>query len=99
MVELISMWENGEKQDHTVGDDGRSSHLHWLEETRTALEPFSLPGGYVNFLGPETTDQTANSYGSNTERLLAGKSAADPDSVFSAAPLPQSTTDAGSPRV
>ncbi|MEK8142832.1 BBE domain-containing protein [Streptomyces sp. M10(2022)] len=53
----------------------------------------------MNFLGPETPDQVANSYGPNTERLLAVKSAVDPDSVFSATPLPTCTADAGSPRV
>ncbi|MEU3083970.1 FAD-binding oxidoreductase [Streptomyces albidoflavus] len=94
MVELISMWENGENKDHTGGVEGRSSHLRWLEETHAALEPFSLPGGYVNFLGPETPEQVANSYGPNTERLLAVKSTVDPDSVFSATPLPTSTANA-----
>ncbi|WDV32006.1 FAD-dependent oxidoreductase [Streptomyces sp. AD16] len=99
MVELISMWENGENKEHTGSGDARSSHLRWLEETHTALEPFSLPGGYANFLGPETPDQIANSYGPNTERLLAVKSAVDPDCVFTATPLPTYTADAGCPRV
>ncbi|WP_159771037.1 FAD-dependent oxidoreductase [Streptomyces sp. HM190] len=94
MVELISLWENGENKQHTGSGDGGSSHLRWLEETHTALQPFSLPGGYVNFLGPETPDQVANSYGPNTERLLAVKSAVDPDSVFTATPLPTDTADA-----
>ncbi|MDX2618308.1 FAD-binding oxidoreductase [Streptomyces sp. NPDC053741] len=96
MVELISMWENSENREHTGGGDGGSSHLRWLEDTHTALEPFSLPGGYVNFLGPETPDQVAGSYGANTERLLAIKSAVDPDSVFSATPLPTDTSYPGS---
>ncbi|GAA2581994.1 hypothetical protein GCM10010424_29860 [Streptomyces lienomycini] len=41
MVELISMWENGEKQDHHTGSgDGRSSHLRWLEpEQMTTRRP------------------------------------------------------------
>lgn len=90
------MWENSENREYTGGDDGGSSHLRWLEETHTALEPFSLPGGYVNFLGPETPAQVADSYGANTERLLAIKSAVDPDSVFSATPLPTDTADPGS---
>lgn len=90
MVELISMWEGS-----GGSGDGRSPHLRWLEELHAALEPFSLPGGYVNFLGPETPDQVANSYGPNTERLLAVKSAVDPDFVFAATPLPVGTADAG----
>lgn len=50
----------------------------------------------MNFLGPETPDQVAGSYGANTERLLAIKSAVDPDSVFSATPLPTDTSYPGS---
>ncbi|MEU0145993.1 FAD-binding oxidoreductase [Streptomyces sp. NPDC006288] len=99
MVELISMWEGGERKDDARGGNGGSTHLRWLEELHAALEPFSLPGGYVNFLGPETPDQVARSYGPNTERLLAVKSAVDPDSVFAATPLPGGTADAGSTAV
>lgn len=41
MVELISMWENSEKQDHHTGSGhGRSSHLRWLEpEQMTTRRP------------------------------------------------------------
>ncbi|MEU5582717.1 FAD-binding oxidoreductase [Streptomyces huasconensis] len=96
MVELISMWEGGDGKDNAGSGDGRSPHLRWLEELHAALEPFALPGGYVNFLGPETPDQVAHSYGPNTERLLAVKSAVDPDFVFAATPLPVGNADAGS---
>ena len=96
MVELISLWEGSEGKDNAGGGGGKAPHLRWLEEVHAALEPFSLPGGYVNFLGPETPDQVANSYGPNTQRLLAVKSAVDPDSLFAATPLPIGTADAGS---
>ncbi len=96
MVELISMWEGGDSKDNAGSGNSRSPHLRWLEELHAALEPFSLPGGYVNFLGPETPDQVAHSYGPNTERLLAVKSAVDPDFVFAATPLPVGNADAGS---
>ncbi|MFF8092535.1 FAD-binding oxidoreductase [Streptomyces sp. NPDC016675] len=96
MIELISMWEGGDGTDNAGSGDGRSPHLRWLEELHAALGPFSLPGGYVNFLGPETPEQIADSYGPNTERLLAVKSAVDPDFVFAATPLPIGTADAGS---
>ncbi|MFI0502362.1 FAD-binding oxidoreductase [Streptomyces albogriseolus] len=96
MVELISLWEGSGRKDDADSGDGRSPHLRWLEELHAALEPFSLPGGYVNFLGPETPDQVAHSYGPNSERLLAVKSAVDPDSVFAATPLPTGTAGAGS---
>lgn len=95
MVELISLWE-GESKGNAGAGDARSPHLRRLETLHAALEPFSLPGGYVNFLGPETPDQVAESYGPNTERLLAVKSAVDPDSVLAATPLPSGSADAGS---
>jgi Berberine and berberine like len=88
MVEIISLWEGS-------GDDG-ARHLRWAEQVHAALEPFSLPGGYVNFLGPETPDQIARAYGPNAERLLAVKSALDPDSVFVGTPLPGDTPGAAS---
>ncbi|MEV0225710.1 FAD-binding protein [Streptomyces sp. NPDC050704] len=43
-----------------------------------------------------TSPQVANSYGPNTQRLLAVKSAVDPDSLFAATSLPIGTADAGS---
>lgn len=88
MVELISMWESGESNGQVGRGDGSSPHLRWLEELHAVLEPFSLPGGYVNFLGPETRDQVTNSYGPNTRRLLAVKSAVAPYAVSAATPLP-----------
>ncbi|MGJ9413679.1 FAD-binding oxidoreductase [Aeromicrobium sp. CF4.19] len=80
MVELIAMWEN----------DGRSDeqHLRWVDGIHEALASHSLPGGYVNFLGPEHQDQVCAAYGANADRLLTIKSALDPDSVFAATPLP-----------
>lgn len=86
MAELISLWEKGD--DGTGDGDGGTRHLRWVEQLHAALEPLSLPGGYVNFLGPQTPDQVARSYGANTERLLAIKSTVDPDSVFVGTPLP-----------
>ena len=53
----------------------------------------------MNFLGPETPDQVAGAYGSNTERLLAVKSALDPDSVFVGTPLPSDITGIASTAV
>ncbi|WP_240803176.1 BBE domain-containing protein [Streptomyces sp. A1499] len=64
-----------------------AAFCRWLQQLHAALEPFSLPGGYVNFLGPEASDQVANSYGPNTEHLLTVKSAVDPHFVFTATPF------------
>jgi len=83
MVELIALWEGDGR-----GDD---EHLRWAEAVHKSLAPHSLPGGYVSFLGPEHQDQVTEAYDTNAERLLAVKSVFDPDSVFSATPLPQNT--------
>ncbi|BBG03900.1 MULTISPECIES: FAD-binding oxidoreductase [Pseudonocardia] len=83
MIEVIAMWEN----------DGRGDtpHLDWADTVHEALAPHSLPGGYVNFLGPDHPDQIAEAYGTNTRPLLSIKSKLDPDSVFTATPLPERT--------
>jgi hypothetical protein len=92
MVEIISLWEGA-----GAGDgDGGARHLRWAEQLHAELEPFSLSGGYVNLLGPEITDQVAGAYGLNTERLLAVKSALDPESVFVGTPLPSEATGTAS---
>ncbi|QUX31442.1 FAD-binding oxidoreductase [Nocardiopsis akebiae] len=87
MVELIALWEG----------DGRGDeeHLRWAEAVHESLAQHSFPGGYVNFLGPEHQEQVTEAYGTNTERLLAVKSVFDPDSVFSATPLPRNTQAGG----
>lgn len=83
MVELIALWGHG--------GQGDQQHLHWAETIHQALEPHSLPGGYVSFLGPGQSDQISEAYGPNAERLLRIKTTLDPDSVFTATPLPERT--------
>ncbi|MEQ3552898.1 FAD-binding oxidoreductase [Pseudonocardia nematodicida] len=80
MIEVVALWESDDL------DDDR--HLAWADRAHAALAPLSVPGGYVNVLGPEHVDQVDAAYGPNTERLLAVKAAYDPDSVFTATPLP-----------
>lgn len=80
MVELIALWEHQGR--------GEAQHLRWAETVHRALEPHSLPGGYVSFLGPGQNDQISAAYGPNAERLLRIKAALDPYSVFTATPLP-----------
>ncbi|SDT37274.1 FAD-binding oxidoreductase [Microlunatus soli] len=80
MVEIIGMWET---------DDARADdHIAWTAATSTALRPHSLPGGYVNLLGPDDRDQAEDAYGANTARLLSVKSRFDPQHAFEATPLP-----------
>jgi len=64
-------------------------HLRWVRDTRQAFDALALPGGYPNLLEAGDTDRAAESFGRNSERLLAAKKLYDPDNVFcSAIPLP-----------
>jgi hypothetical protein len=78
-VEIVAAWEPGE--DAVL-------HRGWAAETSADLEPFALPGGYPNLLGPDDTEQIAEAYGENAARLLAVKERFDPEGVFTATPLP-----------
>ncbi|RBQ15004.1 FAD-binding oxidoreductase [Spongiactinospora rosea] len=80
MAEIIAIWP--------PEDNDGERHRAWARSASDALAPHALPGGYVSFLDSEDEDQVANAYGPNTARLLAIKSAIDPDDVFSATPLP-----------
>jgi FAD/FMN-containing dehydrogenase len=81
LVEIIACW------DPVTGDDG-SLHKRWASDLSRTLAPISLPGGYLNLLGPHAHDQIAHAYGENLTRLQATKRRFDPDGVFSATPLP-----------
>ncbi|MFD3406588.1 FAD-binding oxidoreductase [Kribbella sp. NPDC058693] len=78
-VEIVAAWEP---------DEDAELHRGWAAETSADLEPFALPGGYPNLLGPDETAQIAEAYGENAERLLAVKKQFDSDGVFTATPLP-----------
>ncbi|SEH53726.1 FAD/FMN-containing dehydrogenase [Mycolicibacterium rutilum] len=84
MAELIALWDNDSRPADTVD----TPHQRWLEHVHAALEPYAMPGGYVNLLGPESPDQIAQAYGANTARLLAIKRRFDPHGLFDATPLP-----------
>ena len=81
LVEIIACW------DPATGDDG-SVHKRWARDLSRTLAPISLPGGYVNLLGPHAHDQIAHAYGGSLTRLQALKRRFDPDGFFSATPLP-----------
>ncbi|MGY4769748.1 FAD-binding oxidoreductase [Kribbella sp. CWNU-51] len=78
-VEIVAAWEAGEDAE---------LHRGWAADTSAALEPYALPGGYPNLLGPDEEAQIAQAYGGNTPRLLAVKKRFDPTGVFTATPLP-----------
>ncbi|MBU2670648.1 FAD-binding oxidoreductase [Actinoplanes bogorensis] len=80
MIENIAMWE--------PGDPAAGRHRRWARDLSEALRPEALPGGYVNLLADDETEQIAHAYGPNRDRLLAAKRRYDPDGVFRATPLP-----------
>jgi FAD/FMN-containing dehydrogenase len=87
MAELVAGWEQG--------DPDVDRHRSWVEALSQDLAPQALPGGYVNLLTPEAADQVAQAYGPNTSRLLAIKARLDPDHVFAATPLPETSEENG----
>jgi FAD/FMN-containing dehydrogenase len=54
----------------------------WTIEYWDAVHPYSMGGGYVNFMGDEDQDRVRASYGENYERLAQVKRKYDPDNVF-----------------
>jgi hypothetical protein len=63
VAEVIALWEEG--------DPAATQHRAWAHNVGEALAPASLPGGYVNLLGPGNQQQVGDACGSNTARLLA----------------------------
>jgi FAD/FMN-containing dehydrogenase len=82
LVSIVAAWE-----DQSAEADKKNRA--WASETSRALEPFSLPGGYASLLGPNETEQIAQIYGSNKERLTRIKRQFDPSNRFIAnGPIP-----------
>jgi FAD/FMN-containing dehydrogenase len=54
----------------------------WAKEYWEAVHPYTLGGGYVNFMMEEGEDRIRATYGSNYERLVAIKNKYDPDNFF-----------------
>jgi len=59
----------------------RREALEWLDDLSRQLRPFAR-GVYVNSLGDEAPERTAEAYGANHARLRAVKRVYDPDNVF-----------------
>jgi len=78
MVEIIAAWEPA------IEDNGKD-HTQWARTVSETLAPHALPGGYPNMLGPDEREQTAQAYGSNTNRLQRIKRFYDPEGIFSSA--------------
>jgi FAD/FMN-containing dehydrogenase len=78
-----------------MNPDLPSVHEQWADEVWNDLEPLSLPGGYVNIIGPDESQQSDFAYGINTERMLQIKQECDPTGVFTATNLPNGIARTG----
>jgi FAD/FMN-containing dehydrogenase len=77
MVEIIASWE--------PADAAASVHERWADDLSSRLEPYALPGGYPNLLGPGERDRLVFAYGPNATRLRELKQRFDPEGIFSSA--------------
>lgn len=73
VLEVIAGWDSDA--------DGAKAE-EWLDEILRELEPFVLPGGWANVLGPDERQRAHDFYEPSRERLLAVKKKFDPQNVF-----------------
>jgi FAD/FMN-containing dehydrogenase len=78
VVEIIGAWAHG---------DGAAESA-WARDTERRLDRHALAGGWTNLMA-RGDRRASDSYGINTDRLLAVKSHYDPARAFTASPLPQ----------
>lgn len=57
-------------------------HISWARGFSAAIEPYSVTGAYVNFLGEEGEERTRSAYQESYDRLVALKNTYDPDNFF-----------------
>ncbi len=74
-VSVMASWE-----DESVDDE----HIAWARDTASAIEPWSLGGGYANYMqADEPIERVRAAFGpENFTRLQALKSRYDPDNVL-----------------
>jgi FAD/FMN-containing dehydrogenase len=70
---FLSQWSDPADTDRNV---------RWTRDAFAAMEPHLEAGVYVNNLGEEGADRVRAAFGANYDRLVAVKSAYDPDNVF-----------------
>ena len=57
-------------------------NIAWTHEFSAAIEPCSIAGAYVNFLGEEGEERTRSAYRESYARLVALKNSYDPSNFF-----------------
>ena len=78
VVGIYALWQGGDEVPHRA----------WANAVEQSLLPYSLPGGYPNYFGPDRPLQALDAYGANAEFLLRVKSEYDPFGMFNATSLP-----------
>jgi FAD/FMN-containing dehydrogenase len=73
LINIPATWRDAD-------DDERE--IAWARATHAAVKPFLSEGTYVNFMGDDEDDTTADAYGQILDRLRQVKAAYDPDNVF-----------------
>lgn len=64
-------------------DPGNADSItSWAKAYHDAVHPYSAGSGYLNFMMDESQERVRASYGGNYDRLVAVKTAYDPDNVF-----------------
>ncbi|HMK91655.1 MAG TPA: FAD-binding oxidoreductase, partial [Thermoleophilia bacterium] len=58
------------------------ANIEWVRDYYTALEPYSLEGGYINFLSGDDQSKIRANYRGNYDRLVDVKRKYDPDNLF-----------------
>ena len=58
------------------------ANVAWVRDTFAALEPYTAPKGYVNYLGDDESARVASAYGPNLAKLVEIKRRYDPDNLF-----------------
>jgi len=74
-ISVMASWEDAALDDE---------HIAWARETTAAIEPWSVSGGYANYMqADEPLDRVRAAFGSDSfDRLQALKSRYDPDNVL-----------------
>lgn len=70
---IAGMWEDPADNDRNIT---------WVRRYHDALRPFSVEGGYVNFMDSDDRNRVVGNYGSNYARLASIKAKYDAENVF-----------------
>lgn len=57
-------------------------NIAWVRNYYDALQPYSEPGGYINFMSGDDQDRAPDNFGANYQRLREIKAKYDPGNLF-----------------